>query len=39
MCRTFVYQQKHKAAAALDDVFAPDAPDTAELVLFALPVI
>ena len=32
--RKFVYQQTHKARAALNDVFSPAAPDSA--VLFEL---
>ncbi|OXJ21069.1 hypothetical protein CFB82_41695 [Burkholderia sp. HI2714] len=35
--RKFVYQQKHKARAALDDAFTP-APEAAEPVLGTLPV-
>lgn len=34
--RKFVYQQTHKASAALDEVFASNAPD--DEVLFTLPV-
>src|SRR4051812_50158170 len=36
MSRKFVYQQTHKAHAALDDAFSPAAPDAA--VLFELAV-
>jgi hypothetical protein len=35
--RKFVYEQKRKAGAALDDAFTP-APEAAEPVLYALPV-
>ena len=36
MSRKFVYQQTHKARAALDDAFSPATPD--EAVLFELAV-
>ncbi|WP_063805167.1 hypothetical protein [Burkholderia ubonensis] len=36
--RKFIYQQKHKAGAALDDVFTPHASEVAEPVLYTLPV-
>jgi hypothetical protein len=36
--RKFIYQQKHKAGAALDEAFMPGAPGTAEPVLRTLPV-
>jgi hypothetical protein len=36
--RKFIYQQKHKAGAALDDAFMPGAPEAVEPVLRTLPV-
>ncbi len=35
--RKFVYQQTHKAVAALDDAFSPATPDSAVLFELAVP--